>query len=219
MVFKRLVINFKIWINLFDVLRQRHLIWNKYILFSKKAETSSHFLMNPFEYLSGLRCIISKDCHQCTSYDSDTSFIWNKYILFSKTASPDYIFYCMNSFECFSGLLLRWDKNLENTIFSFNDRLNRNPVLYCRGCWLEDVSWHYCYQWQWLSDNMSVTLGDIKAAAARILGKVHRTEVRTCDTVNKITEREIFFKCEMWQKTGSFKARGMHCCQALSPNH
>ena len=58
---------------------------------------------------------------------------------------------------------------------------------------------------------MSVTLGDIKAAAARILGKVHRTEVRTCDTFNKITEREIFFKCEMWQKTGSFKARGMHC--------
>ena len=56
---------------------------------------------------------------------------------------------------------------------------------------------------------MSVTLGDIKAAAARILGKVHRTEVRTCDTFNKITEREIFFKCEMWQKTGSFKARGI----------
>ena len=43
--------------------------------------------------------------------------------------------------------------NLENTIFSFNDKLNRNPVLYCRGCWLEDVSWHYCYQWQWLSDS------------------------------------------------------------------
>ena len=56
---------------------------------------------------------------------------------------------------------------------------------------------------------MSVTLGDIKAAAARILGKVHRTEVRTCDTFNKITEREIFFKCEIWQKTGSFKARGI----------
>ena len=55
---------------------------------------------------------------------------------------------------------------------------------------------------------MSVTLGDIKAAAARILCKVHRTDVRTCDTINKITEREIFFKCEMWQKTGSFKARG-----------
>ena len=53
-------------------------------------------------------------------------------------------------------------------------------------------------------------MGDIKAAAARILGKVHRTEVRTCETFNKITgDREIFFKCEMWQKTGSFKARGI----------
>ena len=57
--------------------------------------------------------------------------------------------------------------------------------------------------------NMSLTLGDIKAAAARILGKVHMTEVRTCDTINKMTgDKELFFKCEMWQKTGSFKARG-----------
>ena len=56
---------------------------------------------------------------------------------------------------------------------------------------------------------MSLTLGDIKAAAARILGKVHMTEVRTCDTINKMTgDKELFFKCEMWQKTGSFKARG-----------
>ena len=43
--------------------------------------------------------------------------------------------------------------------------------------------------------NMSLTLGDIKAAAARILGKVHMTEVRTCDTINKMTgDKELFFK-------------------------
>ena len=57
--------------------------------------------------------------------------------------------------------------------------------------------------------SMSVTLGDIKAAAARIGGHVHRTEVRTCETFNRMAgDKQLFFKCEMWQKTGSFKARG-----------
>ena len=57
--------------------------------------------------------------------------------------------------------------------------------------------------------SMSVTLGDIKAAAARIGSHVHRTEVRTCETFNRMAgDKQLFFKCEMWQKTGSFKARG-----------
>ena len=56
---------------------------------------------------------------------------------------------------------------------------------------------------------MSVTLSDIKAAAARIGSHVHRTEVRTCETFNRMAgDKQLFFKCEMWQKTGSFKARG-----------
>jgi len=56
---------------------------------------------------------------------------------------------------------------------------------------------------------MSVSLADIKVAASRISGQVHRTDVKTCTAINNMTEnKQLFFKCEMWQKTGSFKARG-----------
>ena len=58
-------------------------------------------------------------------------------------------------------------------------------------------------------DKMSVTLNEIRTAASRISGSVHRTDVKTCSALNSMTgNKELFFKCEMWQKTGSFKARG-----------
>ncbi|KAL0079751.1 tryptophan synthase beta subunit-like PLP-dependent enzyme [Phycomyces blakesleeanus] len=57
---------------------------------------------------------------------------------------------------------------------------------------------------------MSVTFGDVEAAWARI--NVTRTPVHTCATFDALashtTPVELFFKCELFQKTGSFKFRG-----------
>ncbi len=48
----------------------------------------------------------------------------------------------------------------------------------------------------------------ITEAHERIRTRIHRTPVLTCATFNAISGAEIFFKCENFQKTGSFKIRG-----------
>ena len=56
---------------------------------------------------------------------------------------------------------------------------------------------------------MSVTLSDIKTAAGRISCHVHKTQILTSSTFDKLAAgKKLFFKCENFQKTGSFKARG-----------
>jgi threonine dehydratase len=55
---------------------------------------------------------------------------------------------------------------------------------------------------------MPVTLDDIRAAAGRIRGFARRTPVLTCGTIDALAGREVYFKCENLQKTGSFKYRG-----------
>jgi threonine dehydratase len=79
-----------------------------------------------------------------------------------------------------------------------------------------------------------VTYSSIEAAAKRLQGQAHRTPVLTsttvntlvgsapCDdaspNVNKFTNAEVFFKCENFQRTGSFKFRGAYNALAqLSP--
>jgi len=61
-----------------------------------------------------------------------------------------------------------------------------------------------------------VGLDEVVAAASRLSGSLHRTEILTCSTLDKMTGKELFFKTEMFQKTGSFKARGalnaIKCC-------
>ncbi|KAI9270715.1 tryptophan synthase beta subunit-like PLP-dependent enzyme [Phascolomyces articulosus] len=58
----------------------------------------------------------------------------------------------------------------------------------------------------------TITIEDIQAAAARI--DAHRTPVLTSTAINTIASEnsgspmELFFKCELLQKTGSFKIRG-----------
>lgn len=52
------------------------------------------------------------------------------------------------------------------------------------------------------------TFQDIETAHSRIRDKVHRTPVFTSSSVNQITGAELYFKCENFQKTGSFKFRG-----------
>ncbi|XP_033096525.1 serine racemase-like isoform X2 [Anneissia japonica] len=49
---------------------------------------------------------------------------------------------------------------------------------------------------------------EVLVAAKRISDFVVRTPIVTNATINKLTGREIFFKCENLQKTGSFKVRG-----------
>jgi threonine dehydratase len=51
-------------------------------------------------------------------------------------------------------------------------------------------------------------LAAVRAAAARIAGIVHRTPVLTCETLDKLAGRRIYFKCENLQKVGAFKYRG-----------
>lgn len=48
----------------------------------------------------------------------------------------------------------------------------------------------------------------ILAAHERIAAFIHRTPVYTCESLNKITGANLFFKCENFQKVGAFKARG-----------
>jgi threonine dehydratase len=54
----------------------------------------------------------------------------------------------------------------------------------------------------------TLTLADIRAAHARIAGKIHRTPVLTSAWLDAGCGGELFFKCENFQKVGAFKARG-----------
>ena len=49
---------------------------------------------------------------------------------------------------------------------------------------------------------------DVKSAASRIFGSVHMTNVITSATLDSMAGKKLYFKTEMLQKTGSFKARG-----------
>jgi len=51
-------------------------------------------------------------------------------------------------------------------------------------------------------------LADVRAAANRIGKQVHRTPVLTCRTLDELSGRRLFFKCEHLQRTGAFKFRG-----------
>ena len=53
-----------------------------------------------------------------------------------------------------------------------------------------------------------VTLTDVQAARERILPYVHRTPVLTSRTLDERVGARIFFKCEIFQRVGAFKARG-----------
>ncbi len=54
----------------------------------------------------------------------------------------------------------------------------------------------------------AVTLADVRAAADRIRPFVSHTPVHTSGTMDHLSGRRLFFKCENFQKTGSFKYRG-----------
>jgi len=53
-----------------------------------------------------------------------------------------------------------------------------------------------------------IPIGDIRAAAARIAGKVHRTPLLSAAQLGERAGIRLYLKCESFQKTGSFKPRG-----------
>ncbi len=52
------------------------------------------------------------------------------------------------------------------------------------------------------------TIHDIRQALKLISPFIHQTPVLSSQSINEITGADIFFKCENFQKTGSFKYRG-----------
>jgi threonine dehydratase len=51
-------------------------------------------------------------------------------------------------------------------------------------------------------------LAAVRAAAHRLDGVAHRTPVATCETLDRLAGRRLFFKCEHLQSVGAFKFRG-----------
>jgi threonine dehydratase len=54
------------------------------------------------------------------------------------------------------------------------------------------------------------TLDEVRAAQARIGPYLHRTPVLTSGAWDALAGAALFFKCENFQRSGSFKARGAH---------
>lgn len=65
---------------------------------------------------------------------------------------------------------------------------------------------------------LAISLDDVRDAAARLRGVANRTPVHTSRTLNALTGREVWLKCENFQRGGSFKFRGAYnTISRLSP--
>jgi threonine dehydratase len=65
---------------------------------------------------------------------------------------------------------------------------------------------------------MTVTLDDVRDAAAQIKGVAHRTPVLRSRTLDGLVGAEVFLKCENLQRVGAFKFRGAYnAISRLSP--
>src|SRR5262245_36516593 len=54
----------------------------------------------------------------------------------------------------------------------------------------------------------SLSIEDVRAAAARLRGRVARTPVLVSEAINEASGYNVHFKCENLQRAGSFKIRG-----------
>ena len=54
-----------------------------------------------------------------------------------------------------------------------------------------------------------VTYNDIEKAHQRISDHIHNTPILTSKSLDNELGSNLFFKCENFQKTGSFKIRGL----------
>jgi threonine dehydratase len=65
---------------------------------------------------------------------------------------------------------------------------------------------------------MSPTLEDVRAAARRLGGRIHRTPVIACASFDEACGHAVVFKCENLQRAGAFKIRGaLNKLLALTP--
>ncbi|XP_049659692.1 serine racemase isoform X1 [Accipiter gentilis] len=53
-----------------------------------------------------------------------------------------------------------------------------------------------------------LALAEVRAAEERLRGRLHRTPLLTSGSLDRLAGRRLLFKCELFQKTGSFKIRG-----------
>jgi threonine dehydratase len=60
-----------------------------------------------------------------------------------------------------------------------------------------------------MSDS-TITIDDVRAAAARLRGVAHRTPVVTSRTLDALAGRRVLLKCENLQRGGAFKFRGAY---------
>jgi threonine dehydratase len=58
------------------------------------------------------------------------------------------------------------------------------------------------------NDSLGLSWNLIEEACARISGQIHRTPILTNQTLDSMAAAKLFFKCENFQKSGAFKARG-----------
>ncbi|NJN59845.1 MAG: threo-3-hydroxy-L-aspartate ammonia-lyase [Leptolyngbyaceae cyanobacterium SL_5_9] len=61
-----------------------------------------------------------------------------------------------------------------------------------------------------MSNTNEVTYTKIEAAASSLNGTANQTPVLTSRTVDQLIGNQVFFKCENFQRTGSFKFRGAY---------
>ena len=66
---------------------------------------------------------------------------------------------------------------------------------------------------------LAPTITNIESAAYRIGKHINTTPVLTCQTINRLAEAALYFKCENFQKVGAFKFRGAtNAVLSLSPS-
>ncbi|XP_075296297.1 serine racemase isoform X1 [Opisthocomus hoazin] len=51
-------------------------------------------------------------------------------------------------------------------------------------------------------------LAEVRVAEERLRGRLHRTPLLSSGALDRLAGRRLLFKCELFQKTGSFKSRG-----------
>jgi threonine dehydratase len=55
---------------------------------------------------------------------------------------------------------------------------------------------------------LALSVDDVRAAARRLAGRVHRTSTVTCRSFDEASGHAVVFKCENLQRAGAFKIRG-----------
>ncbi len=61
-----------------------------------------------------------------------------------------------------------------------------------------------------MNANPAIQFSDVQAAAERLHGVAHRTPIHTSRTLDALAGRQLFLKCESFQRSGSFKFRGAY---------